>query len=533
VSIAEPLSGDWTLVSAAQMRALDRHSIDALGIPGELLMESAGRAVAAAVLRDPRARAGVQVVCGTGNNGGDGFVAARHLAQQGLPVRLQRIGDAARVQGDARRHLERALAIGLTLEVFREPESGIAIDAIFGTGLSRAVEGEAKSAIEVLCRARAARGGALAIVAADLPSGICSDTGRVLGAAVFADRTVSFELPKLGLTLEPGRAHAGEIEIARIGIAQRAPGVEFDARLWTPVSAGQRLPERPASGHKGSFGHALLAAGSEGKGGAAALAGIAAGRAGAGLVTIACPAAIGAAIAAQCSEAMSEPIGGNGARAFAARDIEAVLALAATRSALGLGPGLGRDPDTSAFAREVALRARVPLALDADGLFAFGGQLEALRERRASTLLTPHPGEAGLLLGCSAAEINADRVGAARELAKRSGAIAVLKGAGTVTADPSGAVVVNPTGGPALGTGGTGDVLLGICTGLLAQGLDASRAGALAAYLHGLAGDRIAARQGDSGLLAGDLLSEIPHATRALREAASLRKEISFARRFP
>lgn len=515
------------------MRALDRHTIEVWGVPGELLMESAGRAVAASVLRDPRARAGVTVVCGCGNNGGDGFVAARHLAQQGLSVQIHLVGNPERVQGDARRQFERARAQGLEPLPWRAPEAGVVVDALFGTGLCREVTGEARLAIERVQALRAACGAAVAVVAVDLPSGICADTGRVLGAAIAADRTVSFELPKLGLALEPGRSFAGECQVARIGIARRVATAEPRAWLWTQATAGARLPPRPAAGHKGSFGHLLLAAGSEGKSGAAALAAIAAGRSGAGLVTLACPAGLRDLLAAKCSEAMTAPLGEREARYFTERDAAPLLELAAGRSALGLGPGLGREPATCAFAREVALRAPLPLALDADGLFAFAGQPELLRERRAATLLTPHPGEAGLLLGCAASEINLDRVGAARELASRSGAVVVLKGAGSVTADPEGRAVVNPTGGPALGSGGTGDVLLGISAALLAQGQDAWIAGALAAYLHGWTGDRVSLRQGDSGLLAGDLLAELPPAAQALREAAALRIELALARRFP
>lgn len=529
----DPLEADWPLVSAAEMRSLDRFTIEQWGVPGDLLMESAGRAVAAAVLEDSRARAGVLVLCGSGNNGGDGFAAARHLAQQGLPVEIHLVGDASRVAGDARLQLERARAQGLDPGAWRAPEAGVVVDALFGTGLSREVSGDARRAIESLRALRSSRAGALGVISVDLPSGICADTGRVLGAAVAADRTISIELPKLGLALEPGRGLAGRCQIARIGIAHRAPDAEARAWSWTPASAGRRLPPRPAVGHKGSFGHVLLAAGSEGKSGAAALAATAAGRAGAGLVTLACPAALREVLAARSSESMTAPLGARDARHFAAQDAAALLALAEGRDVLGLGPGLGREATTSAFAREVALAWPRALALDADGLFAFAREPERLRARGAPTVLTPHPGEAALLLCRSAAELNADRLGAARELAQRTGAVVVLKGAATVTAEPQGRAVVNPTGGPALGSGGTGDVLLGIVTALLGQGLDAFVAAALGAYLHGYAGDRISLRQGSSGLLAGDLLLELPGATQALREAAALVPELSLARRFP
>jgi NAD(P)H-hydrate epimerase len=358
------------------------------------------------------------------------------------------------------------------------------------------------------------------VVAVDLPSGLCADTGQVRGVAVRADLTVTLGLPKRGLALEPGRSHAGRILVARIGIQDDAPGVAPDAHVWTRAGAARRLPPRPPAGHKGSFGHALIVAGSEGKTGAAALAAQGAARIGAGLVTIACPAGVHDILAVKCTETMTAPLPDTASRALAASAEQAILALAATRDAVGIGPGLGRDEETLELVRAVAKRLEAPLALDADALIAFAGEVSLLEQRRAPTVLTPHPGEAGALLGASPAEVNRDRPAAARELARATGATVLLKGAATLTASPSGALVVNPTGGPILGSGGTGDVLLGMVTGLLAQGVEAGTAAALAAFVHGSAGDALSARLGSAGLLAGELAAAVPEVVAALAREA-------------
>jgi NAD(P)H-hydrate epimerase len=512
------MRASWPLVSAAQMRALDRHTIDTLRVPGDVLMESAGRAVVQAVLALLSPGDTVLVVCGPGNNGGDGLVVARHLHALGVPVCAALLSD--RLAGDAAPQLARARAAGVALESrrWRPPTSGVIVDALFGTGLARALSGDARAAVRRINAVRSARPDALRVVAIDLPSGISSETGQVLGAAVAADATVTLGLPKLGLAFEPGRRLAGRITVARIGIADAAPGVRADASLWTRAGAAAALPARPADAHKGTFGHALLVAGSEGKTGAAALCAEGAARAGAGLVTLACPAGLNDILEAKVTEAMTAPLPDTGERQFAAAAEEGIVALAAARDAVGLGPGIGRARETVGLVRALAKRLDLPLALDADGVVAFAGELDLLRGRRAPTVLTPHPGEAAAVLGVRTAQINADRAAAARDLARRSGAVVVLKGAATAIAAPDGELIVNPTGGPALATGGTGDVLLGIVTGLLAQGLPALRAAALAAYLHGAAGDRIAARRGDTGLLAHELLLALPVVITALRD---------------
>jgi NAD(P)H-hydrate epimerase len=501
------------------MRALDRHTIETLGVPGELLMESAGRAVAQAVLEGSEPGSEVVAVCGTGNNGGDGLVAARHLQLLGVTVRVALVGDPASLAKDAAVNLVRARAAGVPISdgSFEPPRRGILIDAVFGTGISRRVEGAPALALR---RMRAAREDCR-IVAVDLPSGLDGDTGQPWGDVPEADLTVTLGLPKLGLALEPGRSLAGAIRVARIGIADAAPGVEPAAELWTPSAAGRQLPARPAAGHKGTFGHVLVIAGSRGKSGAAALAAEGAARAGAGLVTIACPASIGDVLAAKCTEVMTAPVPDGGEECLGASAEAPLLQLARERDVVALGPGLGTRRETQDLVRRLVGGLDLPLVLDADGLNAVAEQPSVLKGRRAPSILTPHPGEAARLLGRTAAEVNRDRVAAARVLAAQTGAVVVLKGAATVIASPEGRIVVNGTGGPVLGTGGTGDVLTGIVAGLLAQGMAPLLAAALGAYLHGFAGDRLAARAGPSGVLAGEVARELPRAAQALRRHAA------------
>ncbi len=516
-------AGIWPLVDAAAMRALDHHTIEVLGVSGGALMEAAGRVVAEAVLQalPSTASRSVVIVCGTGNNGGDGFVVARHLHLADIDVRVRLLGDPGRVSGDAEANWDRARDLGVPFEDVDAPlpDRGVLVDAIFGTGLSREVDGPVAQTIEDVNAARDAAGGNLIVIAVDVPSGLSADTGQPLGVSIRADQTLAIGLPKLGLSLEPGRSLAGRVLVARIGIADEAPGVRHQAELWTPAGAARKLPPRPVDGHKGTFGHVLLLAGSEGKTGAAALAARGAARAGTGLVTIACPAGLNDILEVKCTEAMTAPVADTPERALAATAEDTVLALAAERDVVGMGPGVGRSHETVSLMRALAKRLERPLVIDADALFALSEEPQALSARAAPTVLTPHPGEAALLLGCRPDEVNRDRIGAARSLAATTGAVVLLKGAASVTASPEGHVIVNPTGGPALAAGGTGDVLLGLVAGYLAQGVPALEAAGLAAWVHGDAADRLAAASGEAGILASEIADAVPAAVAALRRS--------------
>lgn len=507
------LTDRWPLATAAEMRALDRHTIDALGVPGESLMELAGQAIAAQALRLLGARpAEVWCWCGAGNNGGDGFVVARLLHLRGVAARIVLVGEPARMTPEAAANFARAERAGVPRAQGAPPRGSVLVDAIFGTGLTRKVAGAPARAIRRIAASRPA----CRVLAVDVPSGVDADTGQVQGVAVAADLTVCLGLPKLGLTQEPARSLAGEIVVARIGIVDAAPALAPAAESWTRRAAALALPSRPRGGHKGTFGHVLIAGGSRGKAGAAALAARGAARGGAGLVTVACPRSQSPILQRTSLEAMTAPLPEAKHGAFAGEAQAELVALAEERGALVLGPGCGRADDTRSALRAFALAAPGPLVLDADGLVAFAGSVAALRARSAPTILTPHPGEAGQLLGLTPAQVNAARPAHARALAELTGAIVVLKGAGTVIAAPGGRIAVNPTGGPVLGTGGTGDVLAGLTGALLAQRVPAFEAAVLAAFLHGAAGDLVASRRGERGALASEIADALPEVLRGL-----------------
>ncbi len=518
------------VLSAAEMREADRRTIEEVGVPGFVLMENAGTAVAA-VLRErfPGTRR-LTVVCGRGNNGGDGFVAARHVLHCSPAVYL--LGRRDDVRGDAAAHLERYQQAGGAVhevtdtaawEAVRGHALGadLVIDAILGTGLREAPSGLPARVIADV--AEAVRSRALSVVAVDVPSGSSSDTGETPWETVTAALTVTFAAAKHCHVLPPACERVGELRVCDIGIPRAL--VEH-TRLWLLEAADARRawPPRPRSAHKGTFGHVLVVAGSTGKTGAAVLAALGALRSGAGLVTVATPEPCLPIVAASRPELMTEPLASGPEGAVARGGLERALELASARDAVVLGPGLGQAPHTRAFVREFVRRCPVPLIVDADGLNALGasgaeGAASELLRRAPATVLTPHPGEMARLVGGSARDVQARRLDAARALAAHSGAVVALKGQRTVIARPDGMAAVNPTGNPGMATGGTGDVLAGITGALLARGCDAWTAATAATYLHGLAGDRASARMGEEALLASDLVDALPDALRALEVA--------------
>jgi hydroxyethylthiazole kinase-like uncharacterized protein yjeF len=515
--------GVWPLVGAKEMQALDQRTIEGRGIPGEVLMESAGRALVGSVVElralSSRSHAMVRIFCGAGNNGGDGFVLARHLVAEGIAAETILIGEVDRLPKDAASNWARLKTTGAAYRVVDPQTEGIewrallaetsvAVDAIFGVGLAREVGGPFAHLIDSLCEAR--RSGLL-VLAVDMPSGVAAETGQVQGVAVMADRTLTISLPKVGLALEPGRSHAGEIEVARIGIddpdPQRLPRIE----LWNVVAARRELPDRPREGHKGTFGRVLVIAGSRGMMGAGVLCTRAALRSGAGLVTLAHPDGRSRELGRLCAEVMTAAVPATEAGSFARAGEKELEELAAARDVVAIGPGLGRAPETSELVRRLLAAIDRPIVLDADGLYGLADQLEVLRDRSATTILTPHPGEAAHLLSSTIAQVNADRIAAARRLAELSGSIVVLKGAGTVIANADGRTIVNSTGGPSLASGGTGDVLTGIVAALLASQRPAFEAAALAAWWHGASADRLDSAGLGFGLLASEVADGLPH----------------------
>jgi len=488
---------DNALLTPAEMAAADRAAV-AAGVAGAALMEAAGRAVAEAARRR-WSRRPVAVLCGPGNNGGDGFVAARHLAAAGWPVRLGLLGERAALRGDAAHHAGLWTGAVAPLAPALLDGAELAIDAIFGAGLARPVEGTARATIEALAQRR------IPVLAVDVPSGLDGATGAVLGAAAPADLTVTFFRKKPGHLLLPGRSLCGTLVVAEIGIpasvldAQPPRTFEDGPPLWLGV-----YPWPDADSHKYRRGHALVRGGAV-MTGAARLAARAAGRMGAGLVTLAAPVPAWPVYAAALLSVIVQPMAGE--HGFAA------LLEDARRNAILIGPGAGADGATRRDAL-AALATRRGVVLDADALTVFADAPGTLFAAIAGpTVLTPHEGEFARLFGPAAGR---DKLARAREAAARSGAVVLLKGADTVVAAPDGRAAVNANAPPELATGGSGDVLAGMILGLLAQGLDPFRAAAAAVWLHGEA-----ARAVGPGLVADDLPEALPAVLRRLRAMAS------------
>jgi NAD(P)H-hydrate epimerase len=515
------------VATAAEMREADRRASERFGVPALTLMENAGRGatdVLERVLGPARDRR-VAVVCGKGHNGGDGLVVARHLAGRGGRVSVWLAGRAADLRGDAATNLAAVVrgelplaevADAAGLEPLRRAlaEADVVVDALLGTGVTGPASGPVAAAIEAINAA------GRPVCALDLPSGLDADHGRLLGPTVRARLTVTFGLPKPGLLLHPGAAHAGQVELVDLGVPRAWLEEGLTVGLLEASDVAGWLPGRPADSHKGRYGHLLVVAGSLGKTGAAVLAALGALRGGGGLVTCALPASQQPVVAARLPEAMTEALPETGARTLSAKALDRLLEVAARTDAVAVGPGAGLEPETLGVLRELAVAIERPMVVDADGLTAWEGQLRGLRRARGPRLLTPHPGEAARLLGRSTAEVQADRLASVRALAEASGAVVALKGAGTLVAGPDGEVSVNPTGNPGMATGGMGDVLTGLAGGLLAQGLAPGTALRAAVYLHGLAGDRVAAERGPVGLLAGDVAHAVPGAIRQIRTGA-------------
>jgi ADP-dependent NAD(P)H-hydrate dehydratase / NAD(P)H-hydrate epimerase len=515
------------ILNAAEMREVDRLTTARYRVPGLTLMENAGKSVAEFIqARFPNfTHRHILVLCGKGNNGGDGFVAARHLRKMGAKPEVRLFGDPREAKGDAAANLKRWKAASGKLQVdkpgkgdeLKFTSDSIIVDALLGTGTRGAVEGRLREVIAGLSR----REPGCVVVSVDIPSGLHADTGEAQGEVVAADYTVTFTAPKPGLFLGAAAHHIGELAVRDIGSPTELIEEIGKGKLrWSePQEFTQfALPRKPG-GHKGTYGHALIVAGSVGKSGAAVLASWAALQAGAGLVTVATPEPVLPTIAAHAPEIMTEPLVSTLAGTISARCFEANFfgKLVAGKSALGIGPGLTAQPETQEFVRGVmGMRSRVPIILDADGLNAFAGRASELRDPKDTIAITPHPGEMARLTGCTTADVQSRRVELAIKCAADWNAHVILKGHHTVTATPDGSAWINSTGNPGMGTGGTGDVLTGMLAGLTAQYRDAPWPLVLAfgVYLHGLAGDIAYAESGEAPLMASDVIRAIPRAYR-------------------
>ncbi len=519
------------ILNAAQMREADRRTIDDIGIPPLVLMENAGRqAVAAmeAIFSDLSERQ-VAVLCGRGNNGGDGFVVARTLLQRDVDVSVFLMGRVADVRGDARINLEILGRLGLTVVEIADSQAWelhfsevsdctLIVDAIFGTGLNAPVSGLLESVIADV------NASGIPVVAIDLPSGLSADSAEPIGPSIEAALTVTLAAPKLPLVLPPGEMRAGDIVIADIGIPSEVLDAVDGPRvdLLTRASMRELVTPRTSDSHKGDYGRVLIVAGSRGKTGAAHLAAIGALRSGAGLVTIATPAACQSVISAMAPEYMTERLGETD-DGLDPDGVDHVLDIA--RDVIALGPGLGQALGTREFIRQLVDRATMPLVIDADGLNAFADDPDRLAGREGrDVIITPHPGEMARLVGMSTDEVQSSRLEIARNFAVAHHVFVVLKGHRTLIATPDEKIFINPTGNPGMATGGTGDVLTGMIAAWLAQLLDAEAACKLAVYLHGLAGDLAEADEGEVAMTSADVAG---HLGDAVLELTARRKVVN------
>lgn len=505
--------------TAEEMRRLDERAIRELGIPGATLMENAGRGAARVLMEfrpglglSPAAR--VAVVCGRGGNGGDGFVVARVLAEHGAHVSVWLAAPPAEIRGDAglkladleRSGIRPVVAADETAVAEALARADLIVDALLGTGARGIPEGRTARLIALINAAGRPVG------ALDIPSGLPPDGGFPPGPAVRAALTATFAGLKRGLVMGPGADYAGQVRVVDIGIPATEVGRGITTFLLEPADVARHLPPRPRAAHKGTYGHLLIVAGSLGKTGAAALTAQAAMRSGAGLVTAATAASQQPVVAGLLLEAMTEALPETEAHSVSLKAADALVELAAARDAVAIGPGLGLHPETQALARELARGLPKPMVLDADALTALAGHLDVLAGAAGPRCLTPHPGEMARLLETTVAEVERDRLGAARALASGHGVHVVLKGAASVIAVPSGEAYINPTGNPGMASGGTGDVLTGMVGAFLARGLAPAAALQSAVYLHGRAGDLAAARVGQEALIASDVIAALPEA---------------------
>jgi NAD(P)H-hydrate epimerase len=512
------------ILNAAQMREADRFTIEDIGIPSLVLMENAGRQVVAAIEAAYEARLDgrVAVLCGRGNNGGDGFVVARTLLQRGIDAAVFVIGAVADVRGDARTNLDILGRLGVTVVEIGDEQSWelhfseisqctLIVDAIFGTGLKSALGGMLETVVADV------NASGIPIVSIDLPSGLSADTAHLIGDCIDASMTVTLAAPKLPLVLPPAEAHAGDVVIADIGIPHDViEGLEGShIELLAPEQVRDLVEPRTPDSHKGDFGRVTIVAGSRGKTGAAHLTAMGALRSGAGLVTVATPASCLPIVASMAPEYMTEALAEARDGTVAPAAVDTLLEL--RHDVVACGPGIGRTPGVAEFVRLLIDRFETPLVLDADAITVMADDPSRLvgREER-DVIITPHPGEMARLIGSSVDEVQANRIDVATEFATTHHLYVVLKGHRTIIATPEGHVFINPTGNAGLATGGTGDVLTGMIAAWLAQLLDAEAACRLAVFLHGAAGDLTEANEGQVAMTATDLVASLGDALNQL-----------------
>jgi len=512
------------IVTANEMREIDRATSQRFGVPSLKLMENAGTAVADFVVSEYPSAGRIGVISGKGNNGGDGFVAARKLKAAGREVRIVLLAEPSELRGDAAEMFAKlpvAPAIVRSGEELKQEsarvvfESEVLLDAILGTGFRPPVSELYGEAIRLLNATSAP------VVAVDIPSGADADVLREqTGTVARADGVVTFTAPRPAHVF--GRLTDGPILIAPIGSPDEAIVSSLQLNLITAREIAPLIGPRPLASNKGNFGHVLVIGGSVGKAGSVAMAGMAALRSGAGLSTVATPKSVLATVAGFHPEVMTEPLDETNAGTISTRACERLDALSKGMTVLAVGPGISRNPETSEFVRSLVVKTRTPVVLDADGLNAFEGRAGELNGKGRTLVITPHPGEMARLAGSTIAAVQRDRINVARTFARDHELIVVLKGHRTLIAQPDGTVWVNTTGNPGMATGGTGDILTGMVSGLVAQNRERIVDAVIAAvHLHGLAGDVARETTGEHSLVATDLIKALPEAFRRVREAAT------------
>lgn len=512
------------VVTAAQMRQIDSDTIEGIGIPGIVLMETAGTEIVRAIRRHYPLAQSIGVFIGKGNNGGDGLVIARQLAHDGHEVSIFLVSSSESFAGEARVNLDIAKKLGLHIEEiltenelkeaeYRFRSCDLLVDAIFGTGLHSVVRQPITSIINSI------NDFSIPVLSVDLPSGLNADTGHPLGTCINADTTITIGLPKRGLLVYPGAELAGDLEIIDIGFPQQViDAQQINANLTTEGLAAEWIPLRYPASHKGILGRVLVVAGSVGMTGAAALTSEAALRAGAGLVTLAIPKSLNTVMEVKLSEVMTLPLPETEMGSLNESAVTPILDYAEkTESVLVIGPGLSQHPETYAFVHQLIgeiqdQKLSFRMVIDADGLNALSQEKESISKLGSEAVLTPHPGEMSRLTGITIETLESNRIHAAEEFVRVYNLTLVFKGAPTITAYPTGDIWINSTGNPGMATAGMGDVLTGVIAGLMAQSLTPEIAATLGVYVHGFAGDIAAEKIGTHGLIAGDVLRSIPHA---------------------
>jgi len=504
--------------SVQEMRSLDREAGETYGIPEEILMENAGEAAYRVIAQETGIpKRTFVILCGIGNNGGDGLVVARKILSGGGTVRVFLLGDAEKFSGAAKKNFEIAKRLTIEMPPAESADSirtdiahaDAVIDAIFGTGLTRDVKGLFREVID-LVNTKARR-----VFSLDIPSGIDGDTGRVLGAAVKAHSTITFGLPKRGNILYPGYDYCGKLYVSPISFPHALQNRgDIRVSIHTPVP----LPPRKKDGHKGDFGEALFIAGAASYIGAPYFAAYSFLKAGGGYSRLAAPASIAAHIAAKGSEIVLIPQKETPTGSVARRNKAALLSLAEKMDVVVLGPGLSLHEETQDLVRELAAGIQKPLLIDGDGLTAVSSRPTILKKRKAATILTPHPGEMARLTKKKIADIEADRIGILQQTAAELNAVIVLKGAHSLIGCPDGEVFINMSGNPGMAKAGTGDVLTGAIAAMHGIGLPVPEAVRMGVFIHGYAGDLAAEARGEDGISAQDILDHLPLAMRLCRE---------------